>query len=52
MTDDKKLKDVIYGIGETGDDDGIQRMELDFTKPIDISQVKAVWINGKRCKVN
>ena len=52
MTDDKKLKDVIYGIGKTGDDDGIQRMELDFTKPIDVSQVKAVWINGKRCKVN
>lgn len=52
MTDDKKLKDVIYGIGKTGDDDGIQRMELDFAKPIDVSQVKAVWINGKRCEVN
>lgn len=52
MTDDKKLKDVIYGIGKTGDDDGIQRMELDFVKPIDVSQVKAVWINGKRCEVN
>ena len=52
MTDDKKLKDVIYGNGKTGDGDGIQRMELDFTKPIDITQVKAVWINGERCKVN
>ena len=52
MTDNKKLKDVIYGIGKTGDGNGIQKMELDFTKPIDVSQVKAVWINGKRCNVN
>lgn len=27
MTDDKKLKDAIYGTGKTGD--GIQRMERD-----------------------
>ena len=51
MTDNKKLKDVVYGIGKTGDGDGIQRMELNFTKPIDVSQVKNVWIDGRKCKV-
>ena len=51
MTDNKELKDVVYGIGKTGDGDSIQRMELNFTKPIDVSQVKNVWIDGRKCKV-
>lgn len=51
MTDNKELNDVVYGIGKTGDGDSIQRMELNFTKPIDVSQVKNVWIDGRKCKV-
>lgn len=52
MTDNKKLKNVIYGISETGGDEEIQSVEMAFTKPIDISQVRAVWMDGKRYNVN
>ena len=44
MTDNKKLKNVIYGISRTGGDEGIQSVEMAFIKPIDISQVRAVWM--------
>lgn len=52
MTDNKKLKNVIYGISTTGGDEEIQSVEMAFTKPIDISQVRAVWMGGKRYNVN
>ena len=52
MTDNKKLKNVIYGISKTGGDEGIQSVEMAFIKPIDISQVRAVWMAGNRYNVN
>lgn len=28
----------------------VHGLELDFPKPINVSQAKTMWINGKRCK--
>lgn len=51
MTDKNKLSDVCHASGMYGLDDKIEEISLSFIKPIDVSQVEAVWIGGVRCPV-